>query len=157
MNGRAAQAGFTLVELLGGLAVTAILVLPLVDLLHTGADSARTARADLALNNDMRFALDYIAARAAAAPKGSIVGGEAKAPGSWLAPFTYTRAGTDLVETDTSVKPERTSVIASNVEWFELTAPEVVDGRPVLGIALTLSADGSTVAPTRTVRVQEVP
>lgn len=152
MIGRRAQCGFTLVELLAGLAIAAILVLPLADMLRTGADSARITRAALDLNGNARFALGRIAAQAAKAGKDAnkpVVVGADVAPATWLAPVTYTLAGTDLVEKDAGT----TSVIASNVTAFRLTAPEVIDGRPLLVIALTLSAEGNTVARTRTVRI----
>lgn len=154
MSRRRAQAGFTLAELLGGLAIAAILVLPLADLLRTGADSARSARTALDLNGDARFALGRIVARAAEVEKEKAFPAGASVPAaSWLAPVRYALAGTDLVETDPRASPTRISTIATNVTAFRLTAPEVVDGRPLLGIELTLSADGSTVTRTRMVRL----
>ncbi|QBE65459.1 PilW family protein [Pseudoduganella lutea] len=147
MSERQAQTGFTLVELLAGLAIAAILVLPLADLLRTGADSARITRAALDLNENARLALGRIARTAADTPEAKAV--TDVAPASWLAPVTYTLTGTDLVERKAGIS----SVIASNVAAFELSAPEVVDGRPLLAIALTLSAEGTTVTRTRTVRV----
>jgi prepilin-type N-terminal cleavage/methylation domain-containing protein len=148
---RHVQAGFTLVELLAALAIAAILVLPLADMLRVGADSARTARATLDLGADARFALGRIVAEAAqyeldaAGPAGA--GAD---PASWLSAVAYTLAGTDLVET----KAGNSRVIASNVTAFRLTAPEVVAGLPLLGIELTLSADGQTVSRTRIVRMR---
>lgn len=160
MNRRLPQAGFTLAELLGGLAIAAILLLPLADMLRSGTESARSVRSALALNDDARFALGRIAACATAvmaacepAVKAALPSGATAAPATWLAPFSYAPVGTDLVETDASVAPPRKSIVASNVKAFSLTAPEVVDGFPVLVAELTLSADGNTVTRTRTMRV----
>lgn len=155
MSARPCQAGFTLAELLGGLAIAAMLLLPLADMLRVGTDSARGVRAGLDLNTDARFALDRIVARAALASAGPA--GASGTPATWLAPFTYTLRGTDLVETDTRIKPALASVLASNVTAFGLAAPEVVDGQPLLAITLALQAEGSSVTRTRTVRVGGMP
>ncbi|WBS01068.1 prepilin-type N-terminal cleavage/methylation domain-containing protein [Pseudoduganella sp. SL102] len=157
MNGRHAQAGFTLAELLGGLAIAAILVLPLADLLRTGADSARSVRTALDLNGDARFALDRIGMQVAALSSKKVFPvGASVPPAAWLAPVSYALSGTDLVETDPTV-PTGTSTIAANVTALRLTTPEVVDGRPLVGIELTLSAGGNSVTRTRTVRVGKLP
>lgn len=153
MIGRHAQAGFTLAELLGGLAIAAILVLPLADLLRTGADSARSVRTALDLNGDARFALDRIAARATEVGKELVFpAGSSVPPATWLASWSYALSGTNLVETHPKVAPAGT-IIAANVTAFRFTTPEVVDGLPLLGIELTLSAGGNTLTRTRTVRV----
>lgn len=158
MNRYCTQGGFTLAELLGGLAIAAILVLPLADLLRTGADSARTVRTALDLNGDARFALGRIAARATEVGLEKVFpAGAGVAPATWLAPVSYALAGTDLVETDATVSPARISTIAANVTAFRLTTPEPVDGQPLLGIELTLGAGGHSVTRTRTVRVGELP
>ncbi len=142
------QRGFTLAELLAGLAIAAILVLPLVDMLRAGTESARSVRTALDLNNDARFALGRIAARAA----DTMV----EPPGAGLTPATlqtrlgFATKGTDLVETGKGV-------IAANVTAFKLAAPEVVDGLQLLSVELTLSADGNTVTRTRAIRFKAQP
>lgn len=151
MTRRHEQAGFTLVELLAALAIAAILVLPLADMLRIGADSARTARAMLDLDADARFALGRIVAQAAQReldPTGPA--GASMDPASWLAPASYALAGGNLVETQAGTS----RVIASNVAVFRLTAPEVVAGLPLLSIELTLGAGGQTVSRTRTLRMR---
>ncbi|GGX80296.1 PilW family protein [Pseudoduganella dura] len=142
------QRGFTLAELLGGLAIAAILVLPLVDMLRAGTKSARSVRAALDLNNDARFALGRIAARAA----DTIV----EPPGAGLTPAAlqtrlgFATEGTNLVETGKGV-------IAANVTAFKLAAPEVVDGLPLLSVEMTLSADGNTITRARALRLKVQP
>jgi prepilin-type N-terminal cleavage/methylation domain-containing protein len=148
----AAQQGWTLVELLVALAITAALMAPLASMFRNAADSGATARAGLDMNSDARFAVDRIAQRVAAlAPVAVDVAlDDANA---LLAPLSYALAGADLVETDTSANPARSSVIATNVTAYRLSAPATGDGRPVVKIELTLAAAGGTVSAARTVRV----
>jgi Tfp pilus assembly protein FimT len=156
MSRQLAQGGFTLAELLGGLAIAAILVVPLADMLRSGTESARSVRSALDLNDAARFALGRIAASAAAAETPQPYGASVAAA-TWLAPVSYALAGTNLVETDAGVSPARSSVIAANVSAFRLTAPEVVDGLPLLTVEMTLSADGNAITRMRTIRIGAQP
>lgn len=146
------QQGLTLVELLLALAITAMLMAPLAAIFQGASGSAVTARAGLDLNADARFVLDRIARGAAAL--GPVSSGATVTDVSpWLAPLSYRVVGTDLVETDTSAKPPRTSIVASNVDSFQLSVPEVGDGQVLLQIDLTLKAEGNSVSASRLVRV----
>ena len=152
MRHAAPQRGWTLVELLVALAITAALMAPLAGMFKNAADSGAATRAGLDMNGDARFALDRIAQRVAAlAPVAVDVAMTDANP--VLAPLSYALSGVDLVETDTSANPVRSSVIATNVTAFRLSAPATGDGSPVLKIELTLTAAGSTVSAARTVRV----
>lgn len=146
------QAGLTLVELLVALAITAILVVPLAGMFQGASSGSITAQAALDLNADARLVLDRIVQRTAALPaytaNASVVN-----PAGWLLPLTYTINGTNLVETDSTAKPVRTSVIAANVSAFALTTQDVGDGQYVLKITLTLAAQGNSVTASRSVRV----
>lgn len=146
------QAGLTLVELLFALAIAAVLMVPLAATFQTAAGSGIAVRAALDLNADARFALDRIARRAAVAPSVSS-GAEVSDPGPWLAPLSYKRVGTSLVETDAMSTPARTSVIATNVSAFRLSVPDIGDGQAMMKIELTLAAQGRSVSASRTVRV----
>lgn len=149
-----AQQGLTLVELLVALAISAAIMLPLTSLFQNAAASGAAARAGLDLNADASFALERIARRAAALTP-STVDAPMDDANDLLAPqkIAYALSGTDLVETDTSVKPTRTSVIAANVTSFKLSAPATGDGQPLLKIELALAAGGTTVSMARTVRI----
>lgn len=151
-----AQKGFTLAELLAALAVGAILLLPLAELLHVGTEAARNARTAPELDAEARFAFARIAARAAAATNAASAGAPAD-PAAWLAPLTYTVANQTLIETDTSAKPVRTSVIAANVTAFRMSVPEVVTGAQLLAIDLTLKNGDIEISRTRTVRAGSTP
>ena len=139
------QRGITLVEVLVGMAIAAIVLLPLTEMLGAGMHSARIVRSALDTNADARFAIDRIAASAAAAtsatPTPAANASGADIATAWLAPFKYTLSGSDLVETDSSVSPARSSTIATNVTSLQLEAPAVEPGwRPLLRIGLTFDA-----------------
>ena len=154
-----AQRGLTLVELLLALAITAVLMVPLATVFRTAARSGVAVRAALDLNRDARFALDRIARSAAsvtAAPAGP--GADVADAAAWLAPATYTLdKNHNLVETIPAPPPGSTTIIASNVTAFALSLPGSGSGWPLLTIALTLEAEGSTVRASRTVRIGGAP
>jgi prepilin-type N-terminal cleavage/methylation domain-containing protein len=152
MKNPAPQRGWTLVELLVVLALSAALMAPLASMFRNAADSGATARAGLDMNSDARFAVDRIAQRVAALAPAAVDVAMSDA-NALLAPLSYTLSGADLVETDSSVSPARASVIATNVTAYRLSAPATGDGRPVVKIELALAAGGSTVSAVRTVRV----
>jgi len=147
-----AQQGLTLAELLLALAITAILMAPLAAMFQSAANSGIMAEAALDLNSDVRFALDRIARRAAAVT----ATGPKFAPANvdaWLAPLSYkVDANRNLVESDATPKAARSSIIASNVTAFQLSAPTVTN-QPLLKIDLTLEAQGGSVTASRTVRL----
>lgn len=152
MRRLAVQRGWTLVELLVALALTAALMAPLASMFRNAANSGAAARAGLDVNSDVRFAMGRIAQRVAALTPAAVDAamGDANA---LLAPLSYALSGTDLVETDTSVSPARSSVIANKVSAFRLSAPATGDGQPVVTIELTVAAAGGTVSAARTMRV----
>lgn len=152
MRRPAPQRGWTLVELLVALAITAVLMAPLAAMFRNAADSGAATRAGLDMNSDARFALGRIAQRVAALTPAAIDVATSDA-NPLLAPLSYALSGTDLVETDSSASPARSSVIASNVTAFRLSAPATGDGQPVITIELTLAAAGGTVSAARTVRI----
>lgn len=151
--------GLTLVEVLGALAVAAVLMVPLAALLQDAAASSVAGRAALDLNADLRFALDHIAANVSTLTPTPLPPAGADVPpvSAWLSPLTYTLSatptGTNLVETDTTPKTGHTGVIASNVSAFSLSAPDMAAGQPLVRVDLTLSANGVSVSGTRTVRL----
>ena len=133
--------GFTLVELLVSLAIAAIVLLPLTDMLRAGADSARFVRAGLDQNADARFAINYLAARAMRAkwPKMEDSPGDLAA---WLShaklAYAVTEQGT-LVESDSSINPQRKSLLAAGVRSFRMSMSENGAGRPLLRIEIVLN------------------
>jgi type II secretory pathway pseudopilin PulG len=145
------RGGFTLVELLLGLAMTAAVVAPLAAMFQTASDSSLSTRGALDLNREARFALERIARSAALAPAVT-VGANVANPNTWL-PATYALAGSNLVETDTTAKPTRTSTVATNVAAFQLSVPDIGDGQAIMKVDLTLAAGNNTLKISRLLRV----
>jgi prepilin-type N-terminal cleavage/methylation domain-containing protein len=152
MKRPASQQGLTLVEMLVALAIAAALMAPLAAMFQGAAGSGTAARAALDLNTDARFVLDRIARRLAALTPTELDAALDDA-NALLAPVGYALSGTDLVETDTSAKPVRSSVIANNVTSFRLSAPATGDGWAVVRIDLSLASAGASVSAGRTVRL----
>jgi Tfp pilus assembly protein FimT len=177
----ARHAGLTLVELLLALGIGALLMAPLALMFQDGLDANAGSHAQLDLNGELRFALDRIAVRAAGSTPWAIALAPSYAPNgmltvpplaSWLqaAPTagkgtvstttTYAlsgnpQVGADLVETQTDSPggATRTSVIASNVTAFRLTAPDAAYGQPLVKAELTLSKGGASASGVRTFRL----
>lgn len=155
--------GYTLLELMIGLAIAALVMLPLSEMLRAGADSARFVRAGLDQNADARFAIGRIVTQATGAsrPNDANLGNAA----AWLAPLQYTLTNGALVETAPVGKTVRNAVLATGVRAFDLRVPDVGAGRPVLRIDLVLDrpdcdASGGqdcSVAYARTVRLGAAP
>jgi prepilin-type N-terminal cleavage/methylation domain-containing protein len=155
--------GYTLLELMIGLTIAALVMLPLSEMLRAGADSARFVRAGLDQNADARFAIGRIVAQAANAKQPDANNTDNLA--AWLTPLQYTLTNGVLVETDTDAKPVRNSVLATGVRAFDLRMPDVGAGRRVLRIELVFDradCDSSrgqdcSVAYARTVRLGAAP
>lgn len=151
--------GYTLLELMIGLTIAALVMLPLSEMLRAGADSARFVRAGLDQNADARFALGRIVAKAAGAPQQ-----RADDPGNlaaWLATLPYALTNGVLVETRSGAK----MVLANGVRAFDLRMLDVGAGRPVLRIELVFDrpdcaasrGQDCSVAYARTVRLGAAP
>jgi prepilin-type N-terminal cleavage/methylation domain-containing protein len=151
--------GYTLLELMIGLTIAALVMLPLSEMLRAGADSARFVRAGLDQNADARFAIGRIVAKAAEAPPQ-----DAKNPGNlaaWLATLPYALTNGALVETKSDAK----MVLATGVRAFDLRMLDVGAGHPVLRIDLVLDrpdcdtsrGQDCSVAYARTVRLGAAP
>lgn len=156
--------GYTLLELLVGLAIAAIVMLPLTDMLRAGVENARFVRAELDRNADARFAIGRIAAQASRngpAPGSIPDPATAGNPAAWLTPLQYTLQNGVLLETDHTAGRVRQSVLATDVQSFALDIPDNGVGQPVLHIDLVLGradcnssgVQACSVAYTRSVRL----
>lgn len=170
MNAPRHDAGYTLVELLVGLAIAAIILLPLADLLRSSADSAQLVRTRLDLHADAGFALDRIADKAArkvmseAAIADERSATVDKETANWLTLLGLALCPSrELLEGANCAASPRTGILAAQVARIEVTSP-VTDGAiSTLRIALTLTPAGNdaglapAVVRVRTVRIGAYP
>jgi len=152
MNGPVAarQHGLSLVELLLGLAITALVMAPLVPMLATASTAARIADEQLTLERDADFALERIAARIrATAPAADL---RDKPVNDWLKPAIYSvNAAGALVEqqgTDIYVLTEPGAVTD-----FSLSAPVTEASVPSIRISLTMKRGAASTTSVATVRM----
>ena len=115
----------------------------------TSADSARLVRARVDLGAEAGFALDRIAGKAAAAT------GTAATSDDWLKSlgFEASKSTRELLEGASCNAPDRSAVVAANVDKVELGMPD--SAARTLRIALTLSHPDvpEPVVRARTVRI----
>lgn len=139
------ERGISLVELLFGLAITALVLVPLVPMLGTASAASRTAGNQIALEQEADFALARIAARIRATASSEDL---SKPATEWLKPAVYTVVGGVLLEQQGS----DTYPLAESVTAFSLSAP-AVDGTPRITATLSLARDGASTTAVATVRL----
>ena len=141
------QSGLTLLELLLGLAITALVMAPLVPMLQTAAAAAGATGNQAALEQEANFALERIAARIrATAPTAAL---KDKPYAEWLKPAVYTWNGATLTEKlDT-----KTSILAESVTAFDMTVAGATSDEPLLTVSLGLANDTASTSATIVVRM----
>jgi hypothetical protein len=147
---RLREHGLSLVELLLGLAITALVLAPLVPMLTTASSAARIGSNQLTVEREANFALERIAARigastAAAQLTGSSCGGAKSA--------AYDVIDGALIETSGKDK----YVLAESVTCITLTALTSSSERPLIQVSLNLARDSASTATTAVVRLGVAP
>lgn len=127
------QMGLSLVELLVALAITAVVMVPLLGLVQTTAAASSHLQPRFALQREADFAVQRIAA--------GVRGGTPAA--------SYARDGARLVETRDGV----VSTLAESVSDFSQATQASNAGQPLVQISLTLERDGASASAGATVRV----
>lgn len=128
------ERGISLIELLLGLAITALVLAPLVPMLQTASAVALVAGDRVALEREADFALERIAARIrATAPKKEVA--DNKASSEWLKPAVYSLSNGMLIEQ----QGDETYVLAESVAAFGMTAAAVDSAHPLITVSLSLS------------------
>jgi type II secretory pathway component PulJ len=141
------EAGISLVELLLGLAITALVMAPLVPMLQTASAAASIAGNQVALEREADFALERIAARIrATAPTKALTD---KPSAEWLKPAVYSVSNGTLIER----QGNETYVLAESVTALGLTVTAAESAQPLLTVSLTLTNGGASTMATRTVRM----
>lgn len=128
----AAQAGLTLVELLLALALGALVMVPLLELLRTTAAAASHAAPRLALADEADFAVQRIAAQVRAGT-----------------PIDhYSLDGDRLVESNGMA----VAILAESVRDFTKTLPVSAAGQQLVQVSLTLRRQDATATAGATIR-----
>ncbi len=150
---RAAQRGVTLIELVLSIAIGAILLAGISNLLKIGFDAGASVRNSNELAYQGSFALARIEDKARGTPPKALAAPAANTSGDWFAPagcagaacvMYCLNAGRQLIETTTAdTTCAGTLVIATNVAAFSATLPAVI-GRPAARLSLTMSNASST-------------
>jgi len=141
--------GLSLVELLVGLAITALVMAPLVPMLQTASAAAGVGQEQIALQRDADFVLERVAARIRATPAPATLAG--KPSSDWLKPAVY------IYNADTGVLVEQQGkesyVLAESVTAFKLSAPVNDSAQQLININLSMTRNGSSTSAMATVRM----
>lgn len=136
------ERGLTLIELLIGLALTAMLLLATTSMLQVSSAAGTASKEQLDVQEQLQFAMRRMVQRIETTPSTLLAAKAAdNSSGAWLAPALFDlRAGTDsnslaLSETIGGV----TTVLAEPVTSFSITSEPVAAGRTVVKVALTVS------------------
>ena len=153
---RAVARGMTLIELMIGLAVIALLMAPLAALLSNSATGGAVTALQLDLQNQAQFAIARIDRQIQASSNTQLSQKTNDASsGSWLAPATYslapgTMAGTQgLYETIGG----NARLLAEPVSAFSVTSPGSTTGQTLIAVSLTLTRGDAIATVTDVARV----
>jgi type II secretory pathway pseudopilin PulG len=142
------ERGISLIELLLGLAITALVLAPLVPMLQTASAVARFAGDRVALEREADFALERIATRIrATAPTKEVAD---KPSSEWLKPAVYSASNGMLIEQ----QGNETYVLAESVSAFGMTAAAVDSAHPLITVSLSLSLGPGKVSTTAVASVR---
>jgi len=126
------QSGLSFVELLIALAITAMVMVPMLGLLRTTAATSNQVKPRFDLEREADFAVQRIAAQ--------VRGG---APVS-----NYSLSGDKLIETNGTV----VSTLAESVTAFSQSMPATAAGQQLVQVSLTLARDGASTTANATIR-----
>jgi prepilin-type N-terminal cleavage/methylation domain-containing protein len=129
------QCGVSLVELLLTLAIGALVMLPLLNLLNTTAAASAHVKPRYELEREAAFALQRIVSQVR----------------DGMPVANYTLDGDKLVETSGAT----VSTLAGSVTAFSLATPAAATSKQLVHVSLTLARGGATATASSTVRVGE--
>lgn len=148
--------GLTLIELLVGLALTAMLLIPMTSMLQVSNAAGAASSVQLDLQEQAQFAVRRIVRRIEQTPPAILPDKPDNTSSAlWLAPALFDlRPGSApgtlaLTETIGQVS----TVLAEPVGVFAITAAPVVAGRPVVNVALTLKNGAASASASVSVRL----
>lgn len=145
------QAGLSLVELMLGLAISAIVIAPLAGMLTTSASAAAISGERLALEREASFVLERIAARVRATKHATLApNSDTSTSGNWLGQYVFSLDGPVLKEQG----PGATRTLSEAVTAFSIVAlPVAAGGTQAIQVTLTLGRGADTTSASSTVRM----
>jgi Tfp pilus assembly protein FimT len=139
------ERGLSLVELLLGLAIAAMVLAPLVPMLATASAAARIGGDQLAVERDADFALERISARIRATSAAAELTGSSCGPGPKSA--AYEVKDVNEVKTLIETQGKDKYVLAEYVTCITLTSVSSSSEQPTIQVSLNLKrGDASTAA-----------
>ena len=130
------QRGLSLVEVLVALAISAAIMVPLVQMQATAAAATAIVRTRLDVEREADFALERIVARVRATPPALLTPNASDdTSGTWFAGVVFLRNGEQLVERSNGVD----SVLAESVTNFRIISEAGEGTQPLIKISLTLA------------------
>jgi len=140
------QSGVSLLELLLGLAITALVLGPLVPMLQTATAATRIGGGQAALEREADFAVERISDRIRATTPSTQLPANRD---DWLKSAIFLRIDNTLYEQQAGIN----YALAESVTSFDLVAPVSIGGPPAIQVSLTLERDGLTATAGATVRM----
>lgn len=143
------QAGISLIELMLGLAITALVMAPLVPMLQTATAAAGITGDQAAIEQEAGFALERIAARIrATAPTADLA---TKPNTEWFKPaVVYSLSKTGTLNEQ---QGRENYVVAESVTAFDMTVAAAESDQPLITVSLSLARGSARTSATAAVRV----
>lgn len=153
---QARQRGMTLVELLVGLAITALLLTSMTAMLRSAQAASEVTAAQLELQAQAQFALQRIAIQVGQTPNALL---PAKSddrnslPWALNAGYTWDSKALTLSETIGTGTSTSTRVLADNVTSFAITSPQIATGQTLITATIVVTAGAASAAASITTRM----
>ena len=158
------EQGVTLIELLIGLAVTAMLMAPLASIFSNTSAAVVIDVEQLDLQTQVQFALQRIERQIRLTPTALLSAKtDATTSGDWLAPITYSLGpGTNpstqaLIETIGIGAGATSHLLAEPVSSFSISSPSAAAGKTLIAVALTLAGLHATASANNVSRMGGAP
>jgi prepilin-type N-terminal cleavage/methylation domain-containing protein len=139
--------GLSLVELLVGLAIAALVLASLPPMLQAATSATRAEDKRAALEQEANFAIARIAARIRITPPSQIGAN----PDDWFKPAIYSHSVSTKVLVEKQDK--KSYVRAESVTAFSIDVPAATEDTTLVQVSLALERDGDTANANATVRM----
>lgn len=142
--------GVTLIELLLALAISAMVMVPVVAMINTGVAAGAHTSTRLVLQQDANFALDRIAAQVRATPRRKLDPNASTSDSDkWFGAVRFSKRADQLIER----RDATDHVLADAVTLFSITAATVGIDSTLVEATLVLERGAETASATTVVRM----